>query len=151
HLSAVEISPSLEAVLDLAQAGTRRGDLAARLLSDEIDQEEALGFIDDLIDAQVLVPDLGVELTGRGPAQSLVERLRAIPDAAPFTTALNSVVDRLRNIDRSMMGNDLERYQEIVTTLEQLPAPIERARLFQVDLIRPDAGTLGPAVLAEVE
>ncbi|MCX5746918.1 MAG: lantibiotic dehydratase [Proteobacteria bacterium] len=56
-LVSVDPSPYLDATLALAGAGATRAQLVAPLVSDEVSADEATAYVDELIDAQLLVPE----------------------------------------------------------------------------------------------
>jgi thiopeptide-type bacteriocin biosynthesis protein len=154
HLVAVDSSPYIEATLARAHDGAALDDLARALVTDdpEIQLEEAVAFIDELVDSQLLVSALEPPVTGGEPIRALVSILSEIAPAAGVTRLLADTAERLAAVDRGGLGNDLAVYQQIATRLEGLPVPIDRARLFQVDLVQaaPEA-TLGPAVIEALQ
>ena len=57
----------------------------------------------------------------------------------------------LARFDGEGLGVEPARYDAVAEELRTLPAPVELARLFQVDLVKPArAATLGEPVLAEL-
>jgi lantibiotic biosynthesis protein len=154
HLVAVDSSPYIEATLARAQGGAALDDLARALVADdpEIQLEEAVAFIDELVDSQLLVSELEPPVTGGEPIQALVSILAEVAPAAGVTRLLADTAERLAAIDRGGLGHDLAVYQQIAARLEELPVPVDRARLFQVDLVQaaPEA-TLGPAVVEALQ
>jgi len=150
HLTSVEPTPYLEGTLLRAKDGATRAALAAPLVEDEVSADDAQQYIDELIDAQVLVSDLAPKVTGPEPIHDLIERLSGGP-AESTAVVLRSVRDGLDALDRGPLGADPERYRALAKQLEVLPAPVEIARLFQIDMIKPSpTATLGKDVLAEL-
>jgi hypothetical protein len=64
HLVAVDAFDALRETLDRAADGARLEDLAAALVSDEITLEEASDFVHELVDNQLLLPELAPPFTG---------------------------------------------------------------------------------------
>ncbi len=154
HLVAVDTTPYIEATLSRARRGAALEDLAAALVKDdpEIAIEEARAFIDELVDSQLLVCDLDPPVTGVEPIQGLVAVLERIAPAAAVTARLTATAERLAALDRGGLGQDVAVYREIAAGLEGLPAPVDRARLFQVDLVQAaPAATIGPAVIEALQ
>jgi lantibiotic biosynthesis protein len=79
HLTSVEVTPYLEATLARAASGATRATLAAALVDEEIDEEEALGFVDELIDAQMLISEMQPMVTGSEPVHELIAQLGRLP------------------------------------------------------------------------
>ena len=153
HLVAVEPDQYLSAVLERAAAGARPGELAAHLveLDPDISVEEASTFVDELIDGQILVPDLTPAVTGPAPLDDMLAQLSSVPAAAPVVTALERARDAIAALDAAGLGNDPARYRAIADDLGALPAPVELPRLFQVDLTKPAPElTLSRAIVADL-
>ncbi len=150
HLVSVEPTPYLRATLARAAAGARRRELAEALVRDDeaIALDEALTYVDELIEAQLLVPELGISITGTEPIDALAGQLAAAELAAP-RDALLAVRAELGRLDGGL-GNPPARYREIAALLEPLPAKVELSRLFQVDMVKPGAPALAVGVAAEV-
>jgi hypothetical protein len=153
HLVALEETEHLMATLERASGGAPLGDLATALVDRDVSREEARAFVDELAASQVLVSDLGPNVTGEEAIHGLIARLSESAETQPVAHRLASVRDDLARIDADGVGgSDPARYAAIRAALEQLPARPEPARLFQVDMTKPAAGlSLGPAVVAEVE
>jgi lantibiotic biosynthesis protein len=151
HLVAVEDSEELRATLVQAAGGAAEGPLAATLVNDDVCQAEAEEYVGDLIDSQILRPDLSLFVTGPEPTPALASRLREHPETAAIGELLEQVQTELAAIDAAGSSTDPERYREIARQLEGLPAPVEISRLFQVDMVKssPEASLGGP-VLDEI-
>ena len=158
HLVAVEASDYLEATLERARGGARAADLAAALVTaepadpeTEISREDADSFLTELIDSQVLVSDLSPPVTGPEAIHDLVDHLAGLEAGAEAARRLAAARDALAELDAGGPGAPPERYRAIAADLEALPTPVEMARLFQVDMVKPPAeATLGAPVLAEI-
>ncbi|MFN2543428.1 MAG: lantibiotic dehydratase [Actinomycetota bacterium] len=151
HLVAVDPTPALRGVLSRAAGGATPADLAATLQANGASAERAQRFIDVLIDAQLLVSDLELPVTGPEPLQRLVEHLRAIPGAEAVADALDAVGTELAEIDARGAGADPEGYRRIAASLQAIPGRPELPRLFQTDLVKPAPGaTLGEEVVGEI-
>lgn len=151
HLVAVEDSEELDATLTRAQGGATPAELADALTCPEISPSEAASYVEELIDSQVLVPDLELPVTGPEPIDALVEQLRQHPETSATAEVLEGLRSELAAIDSEGAGVDTRRYRGIAGRLETLSAKVELPTLFQVDTIKPSGGaTLGRAVLEEI-
>lgn len=154
HLVAVESSPYLDATLERARSGARLAELAQALVAEdpEVALEEAEEFLGELVDAQLLVPDLAPRVTGGEAVEDLTEVLEATEAGRAAAVTLTHGEQVLRELDEAGLGNDPERYREVGKTLgDELPAEVEIARLFQVDMIKPAAeASLSGPVLEEL-
>jgi thiopeptide-type bacteriocin biosynthesis protein len=154
HLVAVEATEYLEATLARARAGASPEVLARALVEwdSTINLEEATEYVSELIDSQLLVPELSLPVTGPEALSALISQLQRLPGGAPFIDALLPVQAALEALDSGGLGASSERYLEVSRMLSGLPAPVELPRLFQVDMIKPaPEATLGREVLRELE
>ncbi|MGE0395949.1 MAG: lantibiotic dehydratase [Kofleriaceae bacterium] len=136
HLVAVDRTPYLEALLERARTGATLGELVDVLCTDpEITREEATAFLGEVIDTQILVPELAPAVTGREPTAGIIDSLRA--------TGLDLVAEPLAEAERALADIDAapsnapERYKAIEQMLaSRLPTKVEPSRLFQVDMFK---------------
>lgn len=142
-------TPAVDAALAATPGTPARLAAAVREVHPEVSEEEALGFIDGLIDASVLTSELSPPITGEDPLGALVDVLAT--RAPEVAGALLEAGATLAAIDQDGLGLEPFRYEANTAALALLPAPPDRRRLYQVDLYRPDRPTLGPAVIALFE
>ncbi|HKE16085.1 MAG TPA: lantibiotic dehydratase [Kofleriaceae bacterium] len=178
HLVSVEPTPYLDATLARAASGARPDALAGALVADDPDvtPDDAAAYVAELMDEQILVPELGIHVTGPEPIDGMLDQLSAVEPAAESAIAAGSVAlagsaapaepavataagagaalararDAIAALDAAGVGNDPARYRDIARDLEALPAAVDPALLFQVDLVKPAAATLGARVASEV-
>jgi thiopeptide-type bacteriocin biosynthesis protein len=152
YVVGVEDSDPLQATLARARHGARPGALAAALV--EADPEASLAeaeeYIGELIDGQLLVSELAPSVTGPEPIHGLASRLRQ-RGASAAAERLEQARQALEALDAAGLGAAAQYYRAVARLLEDLPAKVEPARLFQVDLVKPAPGaTLGTAVVQEL-
>ncbi|MGW2162215.1 lantibiotic dehydratase [Nonomuraea sp. NPDC001699] len=152
HLVAVEPTVHLEAALERATGGALPGDLARAVaaVDPEVGRGEALDFVNRLIDAQLLVCELGPTVSGPEPVDDLLDRLGRVGGASarPVVSALRQARTMLAGLDDLPPGAEPERYREVAAAL---PAVAETPVSFHVDLMKPARATLGRDVVAEIE
>ena len=156
HLVAVNVDDYLQQTLERAAAGATLAELAGGLVAadpdGEIELEEAEEYVEELIDAQILVSDLSPVVTGRESIHDLLDQLAELPAAAPVLAGLTEARDRLADLDEAGLGSEPDSYHAIAERLEELPTEVKLPRLFQVDMIKPaPEAALGPQVTAEIE
>ena len=148
-LAAVDPVAALDAVLAAAAGGRTLAELAAAVIGDnpEIELDEALDFIEELVDTGLLQPRLAPSVTGPEPAHGIIAELGAHPAAATLRVAQI----QLAALDAAGIGQPTAAYAAIAATLGALPSGDKPPR-FQVDLIKPgERVTLGGEVRAELE
>jgi thiopeptide-type bacteriocin biosynthesis protein len=154
HLVAVEPTGYLEATLARAREGASPEVLARALVErdPEISLAEAEAYVEELIDSQLLVPELSPLVTGPEALPELLSQLQRLPGGARFADALLPVQSALEQLDDGGLGAPSERYLEVARMLSGLPAPVELPRLFQVDMVKPaPEAVLGREVVRELE
>jgi thiopeptide-type bacteriocin biosynthesis protein len=154
HLVAIEPTEYLEATLTQARKGALPAELARALveMDPEISFDEAMGYVEELIQGQILVSELSPPVTGQEALPELLSQLQQIPAAAPFVEVLAPVQAAIEQMDRGGLGASSEQYLGVSRMLSALPAPVELPRLFQVDLVKPaPEAVLGREVLRELE
>lgn len=152
RLVAVDHSPAVAVALSRSIAGATRADIAAAIVADdpELDPTEAREFVDELILADLLVPELAPTVTGPEPLSGLLERLCAAAPEHAGTATLSRLRDALAELDAAGLGAPPARYRELAGALEGLPEPRNVAEFVQVDLLAPCVATFGGPVLDEV-
>jgi hypothetical protein len=78
QISAIDYSPYIDFILQKAQSGATLLELASSLVDDEITLEQALDFVAELINAQLLVSELEPAITGDTFTQQLITILARI-------------------------------------------------------------------------
>ena len=136
NLVAVDYSDYLAAILDQAKDGVHPLDLATALAESrpDISLADAGQFIEELIDNQLLVPELEPAVTGSEPICGLLAELGKHAESALAANRLEQMRLDLQALDAEGLGISPERYIAIAKTLEDLPAKVEISRLFQVDM-----------------
>ncbi|MCU1228613.1 MAG: Lanthionine biosynthesis protein LanB [Acidobacteria bacterium] len=155
HLVAFDAFDALRDTLQRARGGVRLRELAEALVASDPDREitieDAAAFLDDVVDNQLLLPDLALPVTGGESTAGLLQQLEGVAAAGDARTRLTGAADALADIDRCAGTSTEERYREVARELEPLGIPLELNRLFQVDLIKPPSDVvLGESVVAEI-
>lgn len=138
QLNSVACSEPLAQVLALAQAGASRAALAGAVT--DATTSEALAFVDELVEAQLLVSELEPTVTGTEYLPHLLAVLTRLHAAQPCHE-LHRVVEVLRQVTQELAALDSpghpnapEAYAHIRQLLAPLGAPVEAGKLFQTDL-----------------
>ena len=154
HLSSAEQSEYLDSVLAQAKTGVTIGQLVDSLVSDDITQEEAQEFVDQVIESQLLVSELEPALTGDDFLVQIISALQKI-NAKQSSDELQSVLQvlgevktSLNQIETSGDNYSTDKFTAVEQLLAQLPTPFDRKVLFQIDSYLPEtAGQLNRGLL----
>jgi hypothetical protein len=147
HIVAVDHTEYLERVLRKAESGTDQEALVDLLLLDEVDREEALSYLGELIENQVLVHSLEPTLTGPEFIRQVLDEIK--PVLTEEHHILQEIDACLADIDRSPLGDGETKYAEISEKIKTLGTPFEAKFLFQTDMVKPAMTCTIDATLAE--
>jgi thiopeptide-type bacteriocin biosynthesis protein len=151
HRVTFEEDEFLTETLARAEGGAKLDDLAAALAVDDVSIEEAREYIGDLVQAQLLVPNLGPPVTGDEPVPGMVAKLRTHPTTSTVAEVLQDAEAELDALDAAGPGQERQRYRELAERLRKVDPDLRLDRLFQLDV---SLGTPGPslpdAVVTEV-
>jgi len=139
HVAEVPDSPHLLGALDAAVHGAEPARIAGAVASSGVAVDSAVRYVDELIEAQVLVPAMALSLTGALPLDALIDDLEGTGDAET-AAALRGVRAQLASIDAEGLTASPRRHAEITAMLDGLPEPASRATLLQVDATIPALG-----------
>ncbi len=109
------------------------------LITEEITQEEALEFIEELIDNQVLTSEIEPNVSGGDFLDILISVLQRIQ--VNEANILISIKNKLYEVDQNI-GNSISVYAEIEKLIAFFEIEYERKYLFQTDLYHKGKATL---------
>ena len=139
---------AIDAVLAAAPGRPAELALVVQQLYSDISEEEALAFVDGLIDAQVLVSPLAPAVTGEDPLQELIGQLQPLlPEVAE---RLEQLRQGLEALDAGGLGQPPAAYDALTALLKNLPATPDPKRLYHVDLYRSGVLSLGKRVVEQL-
>ncbi|HEX8905861.1 MAG TPA: lantibiotic dehydratase family protein, partial [Longimicrobiaceae bacterium] len=136
QLTAADPTPEILATLERARDGASFDALAGPLLDQGYHAEEVEAFIAELLDAQLLAPDLGPLVTGGDAATALADMLERAGCAPRVSAALREVSARLRALDACGVGR-APGYDAVAAPLRALAVEADETRILQVDLFKP--------------
>lgn len=144
----VEPHDHLRRALVCARGGATPDVIAHAIEDDEVSFDTARSFVDALVDAQLLVADLGPVVTGPETLDDLIARLEGIEPAAAALDLLKRTRDALIDMDVEGLGVAPARYREMATSVASL-APVEISHFVQVDLTKAAADVVIAADLVD--
>ena len=132
-IEAVTYAEYLETILESAKTGKKIEELALLLVDDEITQEEAEEFIEQLIANQILISEIEPTVTGEDFLLQLEQCLLRLDIDTPVLKEIQYYKKFLDRVDNAL-GNDTGEYHKVSERLQQLETPFELKYLFQTDV-----------------
>ena len=132
-IEGVNFSIYLEKILVTAIKGKTLGELAKELVDDEITLDDAISFIEALIENQILVSELEITLTGDDYFKKLINRIKQVPEASKIYKQLFNLQEQLIKLD-TKTGNEKEVYKKIINDAKKIVPELNNKYLFQTDV-----------------
>lgn len=133
HIVAVEDSEYLQIILRQARKGALLRDLAAALVDDDITLEDASGFLDQLVDSQLLISELEPSVSGPEFLDQIMPVLKRLSGTEHIISELENVQSTLDRIDQNI-GNNAYEYIKLSESLKKLGTEFELKYMFQTDM-----------------
>jgi thiopeptide-type bacteriocin biosynthesis protein len=144
QISALTGAESVTRVIRSAANGATMSEMVNWLMDDEITAGEATVFIEQLMDAQLLVNELEPAITGKEFLYQIIEVLEHIDQQQEsiktVLPVLRETVMQLKALD-AVAGNEVTRYRSLMSILDKLGVKYEENKLFQTDMIKHVSGS----------
>jgi thiopeptide-type bacteriocin biosynthesis protein len=137
HLSEVDDNPVIRLVLGLCSQGAVSPAEIVRELcgkSSELSDEDLLELVNDLIEANLLLPALHVDPLDLEVERTLCDFLKSNPETASVGLALSRIVDELTALAKADPAGISARYKQIESALSEL-LPNYSGNLIRVDTV----------------
>ncbi|WP_400075060.1 lantibiotic dehydratase family protein [Winogradskyella sp. R77965] len=131
-LEGISYSEYIDLILKNSSNGKTISDLSTLLINDNITQNEAEDFIEELIENQVLVSELEITVTGNDYFKSLLKRIKTIPEASKLHKQLLELYAELTELDK-IIGNNPSVYQKLILLTKKFVPDLDSKYLFQTD------------------
>lgn len=135
-ISAVQITKYVTTIISKAQNGAKRKELASSITVGEISYEEAIEFVDEIIDAQLLKSKLDPSIVGEDVLTVLINKLALINDTI-YLPILSEIKGKLDEIDMRPIGEATNLYEEIIHRIKLIGVEYDIKYLFQSDMFKP--------------
>ena len=133
----LERSEYIEKIVAFAKTGKTIKEIAETIVEEEISMEDAVDFVNELIDSQVLVNEIKLSVSGDESIKNLINILNKRNINHNITKQLTSINSLLDKIDLST-SNDMQRYYEIIEMIKSLNLDFQEKYVFQTDLTIPE-------------
>lgn len=132
NLLGVNNSEYLRSVLNNAKQGCSLPNLAQQLTSTDIDYNEALDFVEQLVNAQLLISELQIQVTDSNALDHLINKLQNIDDGLDPLKNIKTISRHLKKINQSI-GTSVENYDLVYKELEALKITFDKKYTIQTD------------------
>lgn len=136
RLNSVESSDYLRRILEGAAGGAKIADLAALVVDDEVTQQEAEEFVDELIDSQLLKSGLEANVTGGNQLEALIGRLEKLENVEDLAI-IREIGDLLSEIDSMSPGSCMQLYDKVHEAVGRTGVAFEPKFILQTDMYKP--------------
>ncbi|MFA8300224.1 MAG: lantibiotic dehydratase family protein [Hyphomicrobiales bacterium] len=152
QISAVENNEYLTLIIEKSKEGAKREELGKLLVGDEITFEDAVEFIDALIDNQLLVSNLDPTVTGEELHDFIINKIKDFNIDDDIFNEITGVKEDVARLDHSKLGTAIENYTQISNRLKKLEIPLDEKYLFQTDLVlNTKKNTIDEAILENIK
>lgn len=131
----IESSEYIQQVLQVSEKGTLIKELADLLTDKEISYKEAEGFIEELIESQLLISELEPSVTGLEFFDQIINTLRPLKNIDHTLKFLKEIKSDIQSICRLPIGVPVKNYMDITARLSKVDTKYDLKYLFQTDLV----------------
>ena len=132
-LEGVVHSSYLETIFKASEKGQTIHQLINEIKTSDISTEDASGFIQSLIENQILVSEFELNVTGKDSLSIAIEKIDSFKGDHQITSVLKLLQEQLTGIDRKT-GNTSIPYKDCFTLIKDLGVAYEEKYVFQTDL-----------------
>jgi len=152
QISSVAGSGYLDAIIKMAKKGVKLIELSTYLMNEGIERNEALLFLEKLIDSQIIVSELSPSVTGDDYFTQIISIIEKLKGNEALVSSLKEIQKMLCQLDCFAPLAMMELYQQIIQKIKELKIPYEEKFLFQVDMTNNVAeATLGKDIINELQ
>lgn len=140
QITSIDDSPYIQKVLKEAKRGQTLPILAQVLVDEEVSYEDALEFVEDIANSQLLYSELEPAMTGPEFLEQIVhtlEKCKENPNLNSLIGLLETLRIQIKELDRKGIGVQPDSYKKIAQQLEGFGVSHKIEKLFQVDLVKP--------------
>jgi hypothetical protein len=132
-ITALRKSIVLDHLLTHVKWGSIVDQMVSIIADDDSEKEEALEYINQLIDFQLLVSELDATVTGNDGWESLFVVLNKIPALKEDCKLLQTIRNDLLDLDANLVPLE-KSYEDVKTAIQQMGLEYDDKYLFQTDL-----------------
>ncbi|WP_452600535.1 lantibiotic dehydratase family protein [Pontimicrobium sp. MEBiC06410] len=124
----------LDKVIKKAKEGAKLEDLVKTLVNEDITYADASYYVEELISNQLLVSEFEPSVSGPEFLDQMFSVLDKLNNVDDITQKLKKVRFELKDIDKTI-GNDVNKYEKVITLLKGFETEINPKFMFQTDMM----------------
>ncbi len=136
QLTSVELDEYNRKILKDTKTGKTLAQLINNLIDDEINKDEATGYLLELTEAQLLISELDVAIAGDEFILQIIQTLSSLKEQTIYITQtitlLQAINDALKKLDINRF-NRKEDYDKIIAQIHAFDHPFDVSKLFQTN------------------
>lgn len=136
HIVSVDHSEYLELIISKAKKGVYIHELKMMLTDDEISDDEAMEFINELIGSQILINELEPSATGPEFLDQMINILDSVKENTEINENLSKLKNTLNSFHNEKSENPISKYRNLENELKSLNTDYDIKYLFQTDLLK---------------
>ena len=151
RISAIQQSCYVDTILKKSYKGATIDELKSVIQNNEISEENALDFINEVIDSQIIVGELSPSVTGEDMLTKMIRILDSLDFQNLTILLVKEIQSLLKKLDKEI-ENPFNIYQNIIDKISLLKIPYKEDLLFQTDTNRKvEEAVLGHNVIEELQ
>lgn len=133
QIVSIDNSKYIKKIIHFSKRGAQISEIINEIISKKIDFEIANNFINELIENQVLISNLEPSVTGTEFYNQIISIIEKLKYTENISERLMLLKLELIEIDKNI-GNNIKKYEKIITLLEELNTEFDLSHLFQTDM-----------------
>lgn len=131
-MMSIDYSEYIEKILQKAKFGATINELATTIIEPEISLDDAICFINELVENQILISSISPSVSGSDYFEIIKKNINS---NNPLSKGLDKIQDVLSNINNSKIGEGFKYYNQLYDLLDLYGLKYNKKYLLQTDLI----------------
>ena len=137
HLVEIDHSSHLEKIVTAAKHGLKPDELAAIITGNGVSAAEAIEFVYELVESQVLVDELKPSITGEEFFSVFLRKLKTLDHTRKYIESLEKTAELFNQLEQGNPSDKPSIYQQVARELRLLDIEVHLKTLIQLDSYRP--------------
>lgn len=157
QIVSVEYSVHLAKIFKITEKGKSIKEIIDSLTNENFEYDDALEYIEELIESQLLINELYPSVTGEEYFQKIINILKDLNFTGPTVTALSKIKKTIKQLDFNISDcttntQQILLYNSIIQEIKEIKIPFEENRLFHVIMKRKlQESTLGKNIIQSLK